>query len=125
MHTWLAFIIVVGILVLAAAVAGATSFEANTQIVVALLIIAAVVAVIGAWLVYAAVKAQYKKVKTGEEALIGAVGVATTDLKPKGTVRVAGEFWEATTQGESISSGENVEVTALEGMFLVVKPRKH
>ena len=32
---------------------------------------------------------------TGPEAMIGKTGVAITDLKPKGEVRVAGEIWRA------------------------------
>ena len=47
---------------------------------------------------------------------------ATTDLKPKGEVRVMGEFWEATAKDGEIASGQAVEVMGMEGMFLVVKP---
>lgn len=67
-------------------------------------------------------KAQFKRVKTGKEALIGAKGVVTTDLKPKGEVRVFSEFWEATAQGQTIPSGQEVEVVGMDGMTLVVKP---
>jgi membrane-bound serine protease (ClpP class) len=67
-------------------------------------------------------KAQYAKVKTGKEALIGAKGVAVTDLNPKGEIRVVGEFWQATAKGTQIRSGQTVEVVGMEGMFLVVKP---
>ncbi len=49
-------------------------------------------------------------------------GIATTDLKPKGEVRVMGEFWEATTKDAIIAAGQPVEVVGMEGMFLVVKP---
>ena len=68
------------------------------------------------------VKAQFKRVKTGKEALIGSKGVATSDLKPKGEVRVMGEFWEATAKDTPIAAGQAVEVVGMEGMFLVVKP---
>jgi len=71
---------------------------------------------------YAGVKAQFKRVKTGKEALIGARGLATSDLKPKGEVRVMGEFWEATAKDTTITVGQAVEVVGMEGMFLVVKP---
>jgi len=66
-------------------------------------------------------KAQFKRVKTGKEALIGAKGIAATDLKPKGEVRVLGEFWEATAKDVSIDVGQAVEVVGMEGMVLVVK----
>jgi membrane-bound ClpP family serine protease len=68
------------------------------------------------------IKAQFWQVKTGKEALIGAKGIATTDLKPNGTVRVSGEFWEATVKAGEINSGQAIEVVDMEGMFLVVKP---
>ena len=67
-------------------------------------------------------KAQFRRVKTGKEALIGARGVATTDLKPKGEVRVMSEFWEATAKEATIAAGQEVEVIGMEGMTLVVKP---
>ena len=74
------------------------------------------------WLFYVGVKAQYKRVKTGKEALIGAKGVVTTELAPKGVIRVSGEFWQATTKDGTVPVGQDVEVVAMEGMFLVVKP---
>jgi membrane-bound serine protease (ClpP class) len=61
-------------------------------------------------------------VKTGKEALIGAKGIATTDLKPKGEVRVVGEFWEATAKDATIPVGQMVEVVSIDGVYLVVKP---
>jgi membrane-bound serine protease (ClpP class) len=87
-----------------------------------LAIILLVTAGIAAWLFYAGIKAQYKSVKTGKEALIGAKGVATSDLKPKGEVRVLGEFWQAIAKDSPIVNGQAIEVVCLEGMFLVVKP---
>jgi len=81
-----------------------------------------VVALILAWIFYAGVKAQFKRVKTGKEALIGAKGIATTDLKPKGEIRVVGEFWEATAKDATIPAGQMVEVVSIDGVYLVVKP---
>ena len=66
-------------------------------------------------------KAQFKRVKTGKEALIGATGTATTDLNPKGEVRVMSEFWEATAQDQTIAAGQTVEVVGMDGLTLVVK----
>ncbi len=83
-----------------------------------LLLIAAIVA----WLVYAGIKAQFQQVKTGKEALIGSQGITTTELNPKGEVRVMGEFWQARTENGNIINGENVTVVGLDGMFLIVKP---
>jgi membrane-bound ClpP family serine protease len=73
------------------------------------------------WLFYARVKAQFRPIKTGKDALIGTRGVATIDLKPKGEVHVMGEFWEATAKYTSIAAGQAVEVVGMDDMFLVVK----
>jgi membrane-bound serine protease (ClpP class) len=81
-----------------------------------------IVALIVGLIFYVGVKAQFRRVKTGKEALIGAEGVVTTELNPKGEIRVLGEFWEATAKDTTIAAGKTVEVVGLDGMFLVVKP---
>jgi membrane-bound serine protease (ClpP class) len=58
---------------------------------------------------------------TGIESLIGAAATAKTAIAPRGTVLVHGELWEATS-GESIAADAPVEITAVEGLTLVVKP---
>ena len=101
---------------------GIAYYGLGLQIEAALAIILLIIAGIAAWLFYVGVKAQNKRVKTGKEALIGAKGVATTDLKPKGEVRILGEFWQAIAKDNAIANGEAVEVVDMDGMFLVVKP---
>jgi membrane-bound serine protease (ClpP class) len=69
------------------------------------------------------VKAMLRKPVSGAEAMIGACGVATKSIRPGetgGWVRVRGELWKAVAK-ESIGSGENIEVTAVEGLVLHVK----
>ncbi|HLN88726.1 MAG TPA: NfeD family protein [Candidatus Binatia bacterium] len=126
MHAGLAFVI--GVLVTIAAflffagVSGTAYYGLAVSVEVtigaSLIIVAFIIAVI----FYVGVKAQYRRVITGKEALIGAKGIATSDLKPKGEVRVMGEFWEATTKDGAIQTGQNIEVAGMEGIFLVVKP---
>ena len=126
MHAGLAF--VVGILVTIAAflffvaLSGTTYYGLAVSVEVTIGVTLIIVALIVAFIFYVGVKAQFKRVKTGKEALIGAKGIATTDLKPKGEVRVLGEFWEATAKDGEIANGQAVEVVGMEGMFLVVKP---
>ena len=126
MHAGLAFVI--GILVTIAAflffagISGTTYYGLAISVEVTLGITLIIVALIVAVIFYVGVKAQFRRVKTGKEALIGAKGIATTDLKPKGEVRVMGEFWEATAKDGEIVSGQAVEVVGMDGMFLVVKP---
>jgi membrane-bound serine protease (ClpP class) len=93
----------------------------DVQTTIAIGVVLLVIAAIAVWLLYAAVRAQYRRVKTGKEALMGAKGVAVTDIKPKGEIRVLGEFWQATAKDAQISSGQTVEVVGMAGMFLVVK----
>jgi len=125
MHAWLGFlagilIVTAGSLIVSASLGIAIGLAWEVAVVLAIILL--VTAGIAAWLFYAGIKAQYKSVKTGKEALIGAKGVATTDLNPKGEVRVLGEFWQAIAKEGSIPNGGAVEVICLEGMFLVVKP---
>ncbi len=129
MHAGLAFI--TGILATIAAflfyagISGTTYYGLAVSVEVTLGITLIIVALIVAVIFYVGVKAQFRRVKTGKEALIGAKGVATTDLKPKGEIRVMGEFWEATTKEGEIASGQDVEVVGMDGMFLLVKPTEH
>jgi membrane-bound serine protease (ClpP class) len=125
MHGWLAFIAgvfaVIGSVLLYEAFYGVTYYGIDVQTTIAIGVVLLVIAAIAVWLLYAAVRAQYRRVKTGKEALMGAKGVAVTDIKPKGEIRVLGEFWQATAKDAQISSGQTVEVVGMAGMFLVVK----
>ncbi|HHF98169.1 MAG TPA: nodulation protein NfeD [Candidatus Aerophobetes bacterium] len=73
-----------------------------------------------------AIKAQFKKPTTGEEGLVGMVGVARTDLHPDGKVYVHGELWNAINivPGEIIKKGEEVKVVKIEGMRLFVRKKE-
>ena len=126
MHAWLAFLlgvlVVASVVILFAASYGVAYYGLGTQALVAIAVVLLVIAGIVAWLLYEAVKAQFVRVKTGKEALIGARGIVTTDINPKGVVRVMSEFWEATAKDTTIAAGQEVEVIGMEGMTLVVKP---
>jgi len=68
----------------------------------------------------AVVRGHRYPVVSGREALIGAIGVARSDLDPTGTVHVRGEMWTAIAQGKAIREGESVRVLAVEGLRLRV-----
>ena len=125
MHAWLAFLggtcAFIGALLIIAAFSSVNYYGISTQMEIALAIIALAIAILAAWMLYKGLAANLATVKTGKEALIGSKGVAVTDLKPKGEIRVMGEFWQATVKEEQIANGEMVEVIGMEGMFLVVK----
>jgi len=71
-----------------------------------------------------AIAAKMRKAVTGEEGMVGALGVAETDLEPlgpSGKVFVHGELWEARAR-EPITKGTRVRVREIEGLTLVVEP---
>ncbi len=74
-----------------------------------------------AFAVGAGIRAQAQKVQTGREGLVGAVGVARTDLAPAGTVFVQGELWSAESEDGVISAGQRVRVVRVSGLRLVVR----
>ena len=67
------------------------------------------------------VRAQYRKVTTGAQGMIGEVGVARTALAPEGTVLVEGELWKARVTEGSIELGQKVRVVAMDGFELTVE----
>ena len=58
--------------------------------------------------------------------LIGAIGEATSDLAPRGTVHLENEVWTALAEGDIvIKTGEKVRVVKVEGLILtVVRPEE-
>ena len=71
------------------------------------------------------VRAHRSKVRTGNEGMVGEVGRAVEPLVPgstrPGRVFVHGEYWFATA-GSEVPAGTPVEVTAVHGMVLSVRP---
>jgi membrane-bound serine protease (ClpP class) len=59
---------------------------------------------------------------TGEGALIGQVVTARTDIHESGKVFVDGAIWEARS-AEPVALGQTVEVIAVEGLRVVVRPQ--
>jgi membrane-bound serine protease (ClpP class) len=71
-----------------------------------------------------AIAAKMRKAVTGEEGMVGALGVAETDLEPLGPlgkVFVHGELWEARAR-QPIAKGTRVRVREVEGLTLIVEP---
>lgn len=66
------------------------------------------------------VRAQRQPPVTGVEGMIGAVGVADSDLAPEGRVLVRGEYWNATSE-EPVRKGETVRVAGVAGLKLTVR----
>ncbi len=93
---------------------------------VSLKVILPAVGVTAAFFIFAmslALRAQRRKVVTGREGLVGAVGTVRAALVPDGKVFVAGEHWTARTEtGETLPIGARVEVVRVEGLMVIVKP---
>ena len=58
---------------------------------------------------------------TGAATMVGEKGVAVTDCRPSGQVRLRGQLWSATCP-QGVGAGETVVVTALRGLQLDVIP---
>jgi membrane-bound serine protease (ClpP class) len=76
---------------------------------------------ITAYLMTIAVRARRNKVVTGEQGLIGEVGIAQTALAPSGKVFVHGELWDAVST-IPIPVGEQIVVRQVDGLTLRVDP---
>jgi membrane-bound serine protease (ClpP class) len=61
-----------------------------------------------------------KKRASGPEAMIGETGEATSDIDPEGRVFLHSEIWKAKSE-ERIEKGAAVEVTAIDGLTLIVR----
>lgn len=67
------------------------------------------------------IRALRRRPATGREEMIGLIGIARTALAPDGQLAVRGELWEAVSE-QPVSAGDEVEVTAVDGLRLRVKP---
>ncbi len=55
----------------------------------------------------------------GYDSLIGSTGLAHTDIKPKGKVKVSGEIWEAVAK-ENVPKGATVKVVDVKDRLRIV-----
>ena len=70
----------------------------------------------------AALRVRLRRPITGEEAMVGILGEAKTDIAPEGTVMSKGTLWRARTMETGIAAGSQVKVMATEGLVLLVEP---
>jgi membrane-bound serine protease (ClpP class) len=79
------------------------------------------IGLITVFLVGLVIKARRSKVVTGEQGLIGEVGVAHSALQPEGKVFVHGELWDAVSS-VNVAAGARVMVKRIDGLRLEVEP---
>jgi len=77
--------------------------------------------IITAFLMSIAVRARRNKVVTGEQGLIGEIGIAQTTLASAGKVFVHGELWDAVST-VPVPAGERIVVREVDGLTLRVEP---
>ena len=70
----------------------------------------------------AALRVRLRRPITGEDAMVGTIGEAKTDIAPEGTVMTKGTLWRARTMEMGIAAGSKVQVKATEGLVLLVEP---
>lgn len=76
---------------------------------------------ITAFLMTIALQARRNKITTGEQGMIGEIGVVQAALAPSGKVFVHGELWNATAPS-AVEVGRNVIVRKVEDLTLLVEP---
>ena len=77
-------------------------------------------AVIFLILLFAFLRSYTQKVSTGDEGMVGLIGVADNDIKNTGRVKVRGEYWTAQSSSP-ISAGRTVKVVGVENLTLKVE----
>ena len=63
-------------------------------------------------------------IASGASLLLGVVGVAKTDVTPRGIAHVAGEDWTVVSEGGDIPKGGAVRVKRVDGVRLIVEPAR-
>ncbi len=61
---------------------------------------------------------------SGASLLVGAIGVARSDVAPRGIAHVAGEDWTVVSEGGEIPKGDEVRVKRVDGVRLIVEPAR-
>lgn len=77
--------------------------------------------IITVFLMMLALRVRRKRVVTGQEGMVGEIGVARTELGPEGKVFVHGELWDASAK-TVVPQGSRVRVAAISGLRLIVEP---
>lgn len=84
-------------------------------------VVAAVSAAFFIGVMFMVLKARRRRVVSGKEEMIGAVGEALENFKDAGRVRVHSEEWQARSE-TPLKRGQQVKVIAIKGLLLTVAP---
>ncbi len=89
-----------------------------------ILIIAIIIAVLLVFVVIWSVRAHQRKISAGKEELVGRTAVVEVALEPKGIVLVEGERWTAIGDKGRIEPEEEVIITKVDGLKLMVTKKQ-
>jgi membrane-bound serine protease (ClpP class) len=64
-----------------------------------------------------------QKAATGDEGMIGLVGLADTEIHANGRIKIRGEYWNARSTSP-VAAGKPVKVLAIEKLTLIVEEVK-
>lgn len=81
------------------------------------------VVVLSLGMYFLVIKAMRQPVVSGPEGMIGATAEALQDFDSEGKVRYGGEIWDARS-AEPVRKGEEVVITAVRGLQLIVSRNK-
>jgi membrane-bound serine protease (ClpP class) len=73
-----------------------------------------------AFVVWRVIVTHQSKVQTGREDMIGKIAIVRETLNPEGTVFYEGELWSARSSSGTIEPGEEVIITRVERLNLIV-----
>lgn len=96
--------------------------EIAIVVMVGLLLIRPVAAWLARLVIWARGEEMNPPISTGAEGMVLRRGVARSDLDPQGKVFVRGELWRAVAP-VPVARNEEVEVVAVQGLTLQVRPR--
>lgn len=85
-----------------------------------IVVIAIVIVILLVFVVIWSVRAHQKKVAAGKEELVGRTAIVEIALEPKGVVLVEGERWTAIADQGRVEPEEEVIITKVDGLKLLV-----
>jgi membrane protein implicated in regulation of membrane protease activity len=63
-----------------------------------------------------------KPIQQPRDEIIGQIGVALTDLTPRGQIKLRNETWSGRSDSGTISKGTKVKVVNMDGIQIIVQP---
>jgi len=89
-----------------------------------IVLIAIVIVVLLVFVIIWSIRAHQKKIAAGREELVGRTAVVEVALEPKGVVLVEGERWTAIADKGHIELEEEVIITKVDGLKLMVTKKE-